>query len=459
MCGIVGGFNIDIRPGLALLHHRGPDAQGLITRGSLSLGHTRLAIIDLHPRANQPLVYNQITLAFNGAVWNYKELREQLEQEGFTFNTESDTEVFAALLSRDGVDALSKLEGMFAAAWVDSAEEVVYLARDRFGEIPLHLSLGIEILFASEIKALLELDASPETIRSVPPGHYAVLTEQACHFHRYYDIPVNPLEISPQDAATQLYRHLDQAVIERLNSDVPICTLLSGGIDSACITYFLSQHIDDLVAYTAVHDLQSEDLKAARVVAEALNIELREVSIPAPTAEQISRVIWHIEMSYKSQIEIGWPCLVLAEQIQKDGFRVIFSGDGSDELWASYYFAQKALETEDWYRYRKELFLLQERKNFARANKIFMAHGIECRLPFLNTALVEFALSLPRHVVQQEGQWKAIIQHAFEGKLPESITSRPKMAFQNGLKIKQAIAAHIDRPRKFYHDEHKRFFG
>ena len=127
-----------------------------------------------------------------------------------------------------------------------------------------------------------------------------------------------------------------------------------------------------------------------------MGIELREVMIPLPSSADLSTVIRCIEMDCKAQVEIGWPCLRLAQAMRADGFKVTYSGEGSDELWASYGFAYHALKTQDWHAYRKDLFLSQARKNFARCNKVFMAHCVECRLPFLNTALVEYALSLSR---------------------------------------------------------------
>ena len=136
--------------------------------------------------------------------------------------------------------------------------------------------------------------------------------------------------------------------------------------------------------------------------------------------------------------------------MRDDGFKVTFSGEGSDELWASYGFAYHALQTQDWHEYRKGLFLAQHRKNFARCNKVFMAHGVECRLPFLSTPLVERALSLPRAAVRDGRREKAVIQDAYAGRLPELVTRRAKVAFQDGTGVKRAAAAIVGDPRGFY---------
>lgn len=191
-----------------------------------------------------------------------------------------------------------------------------------------------------------------------------------------------------------------------------------------------------------------------------LGYRMAGFKVPLPTPSDLSRVIRCIEMPYKAQVEIGWPCLKLAEAMQADGFKVTFSGEGSDELWASYGFAYHALKTQNWHTYRKELFLSQARKNFARCNKIFMAHSIECRLPFLHPPLVEFALSLPQAIVQDgKARPKAIIQDAFLGKLPEIVTQRPKVAFQDGMGIKEAIGKILPSPERFYNAEYSRYYN
>lgn len=453
MCGIVGGFIQNIEPGVKALLHRGPDAQAIIKVGNLSLGHTRLAILDLDPRSNQPFTYGKVTLIFNGEIWNYKEIREELGQLGHTFSTTGDTEVVAASIDKWGIEALPKLNGMFAIGWTVDGE-TLYLARDRFGEIPLHIAKQKPFLFASEFKALLALRASPKSFDDVGPGECLIISPQQMQRIRYYTPPIKPIDLPRKEAAFKLFELIHNGSTERTISDVPVCTLLSGGIDSAATAYHLKQSLPNLVAYTAVYNPKSQDLYSARLVAEMLGIELREVKIPLPSTDDLHRVIKCIEMPYKAQVEIGWPCLKLAEAMQRDGFKVTFSGEGSDELWGSYGFAYHALKTQDWHIYRRDLFLSQARKNFVRCNKIFMAHSIECRLPFLHPPLVEFALSLKQEAVQDgKSKPKAVIQEAFRSKLPSKITTRSKVAFQDGLGLKKAIEKVISNPKRFYNVE------
>jgi asparagine synthase (glutamine-hydrolysing) len=458
MCGIVGGFGKNVEAGTEALVHRGPDAQAVLEMGDLTFGHTRLAILDLDPRSNQPFCHGSTVITFNGEIWNYREVRADLEREGLTFKTTGDVEVLAAALDRWGAEALPRLQGMFAAGWTQDGA-TLYLARDRFGEVPLHVAKQYPFYFASEKKALLAMGVHPQSIDDLAPGHYMQVTPHGCRSAQYYDAPIQPVSVSREQAALRVRELIGEGTRERTLSDVPVCTLLSGGIDSSAVAWWLVQTIPHLVAYTAVFNPKSNDLKQARAVAQVLGVELREVQVPLPTPDALARVIEIIEMPYKAQVEIGWPCLKLAEAMHADGFKVTFSGEGSDELWASYGFAYHALKKQDWHQYRKALFLSQARKNFARCNKIFMAHSVECRLPFLNTYLVEYALSLPPEVVQDgKSRPKAVMQDAFRGLLPEAIIRRSKVAFQDGLGIKDAVRRVLPSPERFYHAEYNRLY-
>jgi asparagine synthase (glutamine-hydrolysing) len=462
VCGIVGGVWIrpkEIERGIAALVHRGPDVQAFRSFGDVTLGHTRLSILDLDPRSNQPFQYGNVVLSFNGEIWNYKEIRAELEAVGKTFATTGDTEVVAAALEAWGPSALERLNGMFAMAWTADGT-TLHLARDRFGEVPLHYTPTRPFRFASEVKALHALGASPAAVTDVGPGERLEVSAKGIRRVHWYDPPARPAVITPASARAKLRHLIEQGSRERAISDVPVCTLLSGGIDSAAVAYFLAREIPGLVAYTAVLDPKSQDLRAAREVARAIGIELREVRVRPPTSDDLARVVRAIELPHKAQVEIGWACLRLAEVMRADGFKVTFSGEGSDELWGSYGFAYHALKTQDWHTYRKNLFLTQARKNFPRCNKVFMAHSVECRLPFLHPPLVEFALSLPQRVVQDgKTRPKAVIQDAMAGLLPARVTQRAKVAFQDGMGLKTAIEKTLPDPRAFYAAEYRRAFG
>jgi len=460
VCGIAGGWNREeVERGLDAIAHRGPDARGVARVGALTLGHVRLAIVDLDPRSDQPYRRARTRIAFNGEIWNHRAVRADLERAGRRFKTRGDTETLAAALNEWGGDALGRLNGMFAVAWSADGRSAM-LARDKFWEIPLHYAANPP-RFASERKALIAMGARATDVRDVPPGCVVELfADGRAVTSRYYDAPTRPVKIGLDEAAVELRGLLEDGARDRAMSDVPVCCLLSGGVDSTVIAWALKPHVPNLVGYVAVGDPRSRDLRCARMAAEALGMPLVEVKVPVPGAGDLRAVVRAIEMPHKAQVEIGWPCLHLARAMRSDGFKVTFSGEGSDELWASYGFAYHALAAgADWHQYRKILFMTQARKNFPRCNKAFMTAGVECRLPFLHPSVVEFALSLPRAAVQRGKRTKAVIQEAFRGLLPDEIVDRPKMAFQDGTGEKRAIAASIAGARAMYAAEYERLYG
>lgn len=461
MCGIVGGLGKADGRGLRALRHRGPDAESTWEGSAFWVGHTRLSIIDPTARSDQPFRRGEVVLVYNGELWNFRALRAELEVLGERFVTSGDTEVVAAALGRWGLDALPKLQGMFGMAWTTDGGETLHLARDRFGEVPLHAFVGVPFAFASELKALRAMELNPAGFEWVMPGEVWTVSKRGFLRKRWYEPRVvQGLELGREEAQRRVLAAVEAGSVERTISDVPVCTLLSGGVDSAAVAAHLVKRLPGLVGYVAVMDPKSPDVKAAREVAEHLSMELREVRIPAPTAEDLAGVVESIEQPHKAQVEIGWACTVLARAMRSDGFKVTFSGEGSDELWASYGMSFHGIQKEGWYAYRHALFLGQHRKNFARCNKVFMREGIECRLPFLNTELVELALSLPQSVVQDgKSRPKAVLQEAHAGMLPERVVKRAKLAFQDGLGLKEVCAGVVREPERFYRGQFSNVYG
>ena len=460
MCGIAGAFGVDVKPGVEALRHRGPDGAGIMHVGDLELGHTRLAILDPDPRSDQPFRYGDVTLVYNGEIWNYESLREELRKRGRSFSTTGDTEVLASAIAEWGADAFQRIEGMFAVAWTRDGE-FLHVARDRFGEVPIYFSTQRPFGFASERKALLALGFYAKSIRPLPPDRVLNVAKTGARslvWIDYYNLEARDGSEDRASAAPRVRKLLDAGVEERTISDVPVCTLLSGGIDSAAITHFLASRVPDLTAYTARFDPRSKDLQAARRFAKAAGVRLVEVDVPAPTAEGLSELVRSIETPAKAQVEIAWACDALARRMAEDGFKVTFSGEGSDELWASYGFAYYGLQQKPWGIYRRDLILDQARKNFLRCNKVFMRYGVECRLPFLHRPLVEYALSLPRETVQNGRDLKAVFQEAMKGLLPEFVVDRPKVAFQDGLGLKRAIQELLPNSRRFYRVEYRKHY-
>ena len=271
MCGVVAAVGITARAALPLIRHRGPDAEGVVDVAGVSLAHTRLAILDLDRRSDQPFRSGAVTISFNGEVWNYKAVRADLEALGRTFRTAGDTEVVAAALDAwDPDEALRRLDGMFAIAWADDRRPgVLQAARDRFGEVPLHLAWWADAFaVASEVAPLLALGAPPSEVRWLGPGErLTLLRPGALDFVRWYDPPAEPVPVTLEEAGARVRKLLRAGVTQRAVSDAPVCTLLSGGIDSAIVAAFLARVVPGLVAYHAVMDERSPDLVAARETA------------------------------------------------------------------------------------------------------------------------------------------------------------------------------------------------
>jgi len=442
MCGITGGFfPITVTQAMDAMIHRGRDGSGVWTDGYVTFGHRRLAIQDLDHRSDQPMTRGMITICFGGELWNTVKLREVLQQLGKTFTTTSDTEVIAWAIDEWGFDALEKFDGQFAIAWHEAGSHTICLARDRFGEIPLHVIIpdgmyGGDVAFASERRAFAAMGIHGK-IEDVTPGTWAVYNRSGKITEgTYYDAPIQTQEIARDTAALELKRLLTDACQRRLIGDVPTCVLLSGGIDSATIAALASLSSTGVTtAYTAVLNEKSQDLKRARITAEMLMLKLVEVRITVPTDNDLASIVDVIEMPYQAQVEIAWACLALAKQIAADGYKIVLSGEGADELFASYAFAYHGLKTAAWGQYRKDLILEQGHKNFARCNKVFMRYGVECRLPFIDRDVVEFGLSLPKVLVKGASgkEEKQILRDAMRGVVPDAVCDAKKLAFQIGL--------------------------
>lgn len=462
MCGIIGAYRTSITEGLKAIAHRGPDGLREQFAGDWHLGHALLAIIDPGPMNQQPLRWGPVTVILNGEIWNHEMLRTRLVDEGCVFTTKGDAEILAALFARYGVDCFRMLEGMFAAALYDDREGTLTLVRDRFGEIPLHYLPIPPFTFASEMKAIKALDMAPQETRRLQPGYYATCDGVHITLSQYSHVRCRDGMTADLDPAKVIRSLLSEGVKERLIGKGPMCLALSGGIDSTAIALLLKQHIADLEAYIAVYDPLSGDLAAARRAAAHLGIRLHEVIIPEPGRQELEEIIRIIEMPHKAQVEIAWPCFFLGKRMQEDGFRIVFSGDGSDELWASYRFAQKKLSDgkDDWHSYRVKLLLKQENKNFARGNKIYMHHGIEPRLPFLHQSLVEYALSLDELSVEgPDRKPKDILYRSFRDLLPEDLAAREKMSFQRGVGLEPYLRGTFGDTRGMYLDSYKKLYG
>lgn len=376
MCGIVGGCVRDmagprpeqLRAALAQLRHRGPDTENQHIGRDIFLGHTRLAIIDLDPRANQPMHGWDCRIVFNGEIYNYRELRGELEGHGFRFSTTSDTEVLLAAYRHYGNDCLLRLEGMFAFAIWDERDRSVFVARDRFGEKPLFYYLDNEqFLFASEIAPLRSLLGGEKLTEDrealglyfllsyIPAPHapYRGMAqlESGCWLRfsaetwsltgaRYYDLREAVSTRVHQDYAEVievLRARLGSSVRARLTaSDVPVATFLSGGIDSSIITALAAQSTADSIAAYSIgfpNEPEFDESPYAIQVAQALpNLRHRVIPVSESTLEGfVDSTLFRLGEPFADSSLI--PTAYLCSQVEE---KVILGGDGADELFGGY---------------------------------------------------------------------------------------------------------------------------
>jgi asparagine synthase (glutamine-hydrolysing) len=371
MCGILGRFArlgdsfdpASLMRATNLLAHRGPDDGAWWSDGPFFLGFRRLAIIDLQSGA-QPMATGdgRFVIVFNGEIYNYIELREELRAEGAIFHTTSDTEVILNGYQAWGTRLPEKLVGMFALAIVDRAEQTLYLARDRFGEKPLFFrDTPGEVTFASELTPLAALAAGESRIdeqalagylclnyvpgqqtllkgiQRLPPASWARFTSQGSERGIYWQ-PPRPDDqlpvISEKQALAGLRQHIDASVRIALRSDVPVALFLSGGIDSSVIAESAMRQGRLRHAYCLdFAEASFSEYANASAVASRLGVELRRVVLSANGLPDFSDLVKHADdpLADSSQLSVS----TLAREVAKD-YKVVITGDGGDELFGGY---------------------------------------------------------------------------------------------------------------------------
>jgi asparagine synthase (glutamine-hydrolysing) len=382
MCGIAGLVNLDgtsvspviLKKMTDAIAHRGPDGEGQWVDRNIGLGHRRLAIIDLSPTGHQPMVSsdNRYVITYNGEIYNYRELRADLEDEGFRFYSVSDTEVLLYAFIAWGVKALSKLNGMFAFALWDKYEKKLWLARDRYGIKPLYYSeAGSTFAFGSEQKAILaqpsfatNLDKEAlleyftfqniftdrtlqRDIKLLPAGCYALLdfsnVDQKIQITRYWDFDYREPsgKIDKRAYQEELNRLFQQAVNRQLVTDVELGCYLSGGIDSGSITAIASQSFPYMKTFTCGFDLTSasglelafDERSKAEYMSYCFKTEHYEMVLKSGDMERVlSKLAWHLEEPRVGQSYPNFYAAKLASKFVK----VVLSGTGGDELFGGY---------------------------------------------------------------------------------------------------------------------------
>ncbi|HTO94434.1 MAG TPA: asparagine synthase (glutamine-hydrolyzing) [Bacteroidota bacterium] len=381
MCGVAGIFNLNGEPVSPVIlrrmtdaiAHRGPDGEGFYTDSFVGLGHRRLAIIDLSSAGHQPMMTpdGQRVITYNGEVYNFQELRLELEALGDRFHSRTDTEVVLAAFARWGVGALDRFNGMYAFALWDRSTQELILVRDRYGVKPLYYALfGATLLFASEVKALiphpsyragLDREALLEYftfqnfftdrtlfagVRLLPAGTYMRVPLGARTLPkpvRYWDYRFEEPSAPRPDGeyAEELDRLLRQAVGRQLVSDVDVGAYLSGGMDSGTLTAIAAGHLPYLKSFTCGFDLHSasgmelafDERSKAEIMSYRFRTEHYEMVLKAGDMERVfPRVAAHIE---EPRVGQSYPNYY-ASQLAGKFVRVVLSGEGVDELFGGY---------------------------------------------------------------------------------------------------------------------------
>jgi asparagine synthase (glutamine-hydrolysing) len=371
MCGIVGIVESDLsRPVLPedlgrmvrTLVHRGPDDEGTVMRSGVGLGMRRLAIVDLasgqQPFGNEA---DDIQLVANGEIYNFRDLRRELQSCGHSLRTQSDIEVLVHAYEEWGVDFLTRLRGMFALALWDGRTRTLLAARDRAGEKPLYWTKTSRgLLLASEVKALLvrpevsrELDPeaidqfltyeyviAPRTIlkgiHKLPPGHYLTFRDGEVSVRRYWDAAAGrPRHWNEHDAAEALRGALQRATVGQMMADVPLGAFLSGGIDSSTIVAFMSQaSMQPVNSFSIGFDAGTyNELPYAREVAALFNTNHRERTVAPDLNELFEKLVVHLDEPFA---DVSLFPTFLVSQLAREHVTVALSGDGGDELFGGY---------------------------------------------------------------------------------------------------------------------------
>ncbi len=375
MCGIAGLVGRHEPDRLAaMLHsieHRGPDDGGQswveTNFGSIGLGNRRLAVLDLSAAGHQPMERDGRIIAYNGETYNFAKLRAELERAGETFKGGSDTEVVLALLNREGVDGLKRLNAMFALAWWNAPEGELVIARDRFGIKPLYYCSPApgQFAFASEAKCLfaagipahfdvtnlpsyLKFGSLPGTatlytgVKQLLPGQVLTFSADGIRIEAFRSPDVHPdKSMTREDAGLAVREALTDSVKRQMVADVPVGVMLSGGLDSTAIAALAARATSSkITAYSIAFrpedtalEQDASDSRYARIAADKLGLNLHEIQAHPDIAELLERVAWHLDDPVADPAAI--PTLLISEPAKRD-VTVLLSGQGSDELFGGY---------------------------------------------------------------------------------------------------------------------------
>lgn len=374
MCGLAGFLRMPNTPerdahqhwleamGQAIIH-RGPDAGATWQDEHVGMVHRRLSILDLSTAGNQPMASEsgRYMITFNGEIYNFREIRQELNAVGYRFHTQTDTEVLLALFEHKGVDCLADLNGMFAIAIWDTEARQLFLARDRLGKKPLYYyHESGQFAFASEIKALLQVpfvrtdirqDAvkdffayqyvpDPKTIyrhvHKLPPGHWLITNGEDLTIRQYWDVSfASPSSASLEELEGGLYDLIDDAVRMRMVSDVPLGAFLSGGVDSSAVVGLMAGHTDRRVTTCSIgfDSKRFDEVVWARKVADLFHTDHHEFTVRENVAGSLTDIARFFDEPFADPSFVP---TYFVSQLARQKVTVALAGDGGDENFAGY---------------------------------------------------------------------------------------------------------------------------
>lgn len=457
MCGIVSIFNIkeqtpELRKkALAMskkIRHRGPDWSGIYCGESAILCHERLSIVD--PQSGkQPLFApdNKQVLAVNGEIYNHQDIRKQYAGK-YQFQTGSDCEVILALYRDKGINFLEDLNGIYAFALYDEANDDFLIARDPIGVIPLYIGHDKDgtIYCASELKAL---EGFCDEYEPFLPGHYYRGSEGKMvrwykrDWENYDNVKNNGASVN------DVHNALEAAVKRQLMSDVPYGVLLSGGLDSSVISAIAKKYAAHRIEtnstqaawWPQLHSFAvglkgAPDLAKAKEVADFIGTVHHEINYTIQEGlDAVRDVIYFIETYDVTTVRASTPMYLLARVIKSMGIKMVLSGEGADEVFGGYLYFHKAPNARAFHEETVRKLSKLHLYDCLRANKSLSAWGVEGRIPFLDKDFLDVAMRLNPEAKMCPGKTieKKIVREAFADMLPEDVAWRQKEQFSDGV--------------------------
>ena len=435
MCGISFIYNsvanaadtTSIDAMVASIRHRGPDACHSIIKNNVALGHSRLSIVDIEG-GSQPMesTDGRYIISYNGEIYNFKQLRKDLEKKGVQFKTRCDTEVVLYLYAEFGKQCVTYLRGMFSFAIYDTEQDFLFIARDRVGIKPLFYHwTGETLVGASEIKSIFasglvepvlnlqsianyfkyQFSVAPhtpfETILELEPGHTLTIQPGADPLiEQYWDLEFPRDDdyeyLEEWEWETKLQDTLDDAIVSHMIGDVPIGAYLSGGIDSATTTYMLNKHYENPVQSFTIEftNKANDESEIAKAIAKHVNVPNAAMILdddrPSGYLQELTDAIYHLEQPQRVAVDI--PHFMLSEFVRAKNYKVVYTGDGADEIFGGYdcyrqdmirVWGNEKQNTNEW----EEYYLTAYRQNFSDQ---FMRHLMTLHKPETQQKTIDY---------------------------------------------------------------------